>query len=120
MAAKKKSTAKAAKTAAANDAKKAATKAQVLSGIAERTGLSKKDVDSVFEALSSMIQKDLKKTGPGVFSVPGLMKIKVVRKPPTKSRKGVNPFTGEEMVIKAKPARNVVKVQPLKNLKSMV
>ena len=52
--------------------------------------------------------------------MPGLMKIKVVRKPATKARPGINPFTGEEIMIKAKPARNVVKVTPLKNLKEMV
>ena len=67
-----------------------------------------------------MIKKDIGKRGPGVFTVPGLMKIKVVRKPATKARKGVNPFTKEEMMFKAKPARNVVKVLALKNLKTMV
>ena len=67
-----------------------------------------------------MIKKDLGKRGPGTFTVPGLMKIKVVRKPATKARKGTNPFTGEEMMFKAKPARNVVKVQALKGLKDMV
>ena len=67
-----------------------------------------------------MIKKDLGKRGPGVFTVPSLMKIKVVRKPATKARKGINPFTGEETVFKAKPARNVVKVLPLKALKEMV
>ena len=55
-----------------------------------------------------------------MFNVPGLMKIKVVRKPATKARKGINPFTGEETMFKAKPARNVVKVTPLKALKDMV
>ncbi|MCK4951550.1 MAG: HU family DNA-binding protein, partial [Gammaproteobacteria bacterium] len=57
---------------------------------------------------------------PGTFTVPGLMKVKVVRKPATKARKGINPFTGEEMMFKAKPARNVAKVLPLKGLKDMV
>ncbi|MEE9422699.1 MAG: HU family DNA-binding protein, partial [Gammaproteobacteria bacterium] len=68
----------------------------------------------------TLIKRDLKRNGPGVYTVPGLMKIKVVRKPATKSRKGVNPFTGEAMVFKAKPARNVVKVLALKALKDMV
>ena len=67
-----------------------------------------------------MIKKDLGKKGPGIFTVPGLMKIKVVRKPATKARKGINPFTGEEMMFKAKPSRNVVKVLALKGLKDMV
>ncbi len=120
MAVKKKTAKKTAAKKSAVAAKKPATKSEVMGFIADKTGLTKKDVGSVFEALGTMIQKELKKSGPGVFSVPGLMKIKVVRKPATKARKGVNPFTGEEMVFKAKPARNVVKVLPLKNLKDMV
>ncbi|BCO32741.1 DNA-binding protein [Thiohalobacter sp. COW1] len=117
MAAKKK-TAK--KKAAAKAAPKATTKSETLSYIADKTGLTKKDVGAVFDALSMLIKRDLKRNGPGFYNVPGLMKIKVVRKPATKARKGINPFTGEEMVFKAKPARNVVKVTPLKNLKDMV
>ncbi|MEJ2644143.1 MAG: HU family DNA-binding protein [Gammaproteobacteria bacterium] len=121
MAAKKKATTKTAKTkAVAKAAKKPTTKSETFSFIADKTGLAKKDVGAVFDTLSQLIKRDLKKAGPGVYTVPGLMKIKVVRKPATKSRKGVNPFTGEEMTIKAKPARNVVKVLPLKNLKEMV
>lgn len=120
MAAKKKAATKPAKKSAAPASKKPATKAEILSDIATQTGLTKKQVGSVLDALSGLIQRDLKKNGPGVFTVPGLMKIKVVRKPAVKARKGINPFTGEEMIFKAKPARNVVKVQPLKNLKDMV
>lgn len=120
MAAKKKAATKPAKKNAATGGKKAATKSEILGGIAEQTGLSKKQVGAVFEALSGMIQRDLKKSGPGIFTVPGLMKVKVVRKPATKARKGVNPFTGEAMVFKAKPARNVVKIQAMKGLKDMV
>ena len=74
----------------------------------------------MFEELEGLIKKNLGRRGPGFFTVPGLMKIKVVRKPATKARKGINPFTREEMVFKAKPARNVVKVLALKNLKDMV
>jgi len=96
------------------------TKSQVIGEISEKTELTRKEVQSVFDAMSDLIMKDLKPRGPGVFTVPGLMKIKVVRKPATKARKGINPFTGEETVFKAKPARNVVKVQPLKGLKDMV
>jgi nucleoid DNA-binding protein len=55
-----------------------------------------------------------------VFTIPGLCKIVVQRKPATKERQGINPFTGEETTFKAKPARNVIKVRPLKNLKDMV
>lgn len=100
--------------------KKPRTKSQILSDIAEETGLTRKEVQSVFDAMSGLIKKDLGRRGPGAFTVPSLMKIKVVRKPATKARKGINPFTGEETTFKAKPARNVVKVQALKALKDMV
>ena len=99
--------------------KKAPTKSQIVGAIAEETELSKKQVNAVFDALAGEIKKNLK-SGPGVFTVPGLLKLKVVRKPATKARKGINPFTGEEMMFKAKPARNVVKALPLKALKEMV
>ncbi|MGB2984705.1 MAG: HU family DNA-binding protein [Phycisphaerae bacterium] len=109
-----------AKKMAAKAAAKARTKTEVFGGLADYVDMSKKDVACVFDGLAEMIKKDLGKRGPGVFTVPGLMKIKVVRKPATKARKGTNPFTGEEMMFKAKPARNVVKVLPLKGLKGMV
>ena len=96
------------------------TKSEVMNSIAETTGLARKEVISVFDALNSMIEANLKPRGPGTFSVPGLMKIKVNKKAATKARKGINPFTGEETTFKAKPARKVVKVTPLKNLKDMV
>jgi len=96
------------------------TKSEIVSGIADATGLTKKDVESVFEAMASQIKKSLGQSGPGAYTVPGLLKLIVLRKPATKARKGINPFTGEEAVFKAKPARNVVKVRPLKNLKDMV
>lgn len=120
MATKKKATRKTAtKKKAAAKAGKPATKSEVFGFISEQTGLTKKEVGAVFEALSAMIKRELKR-GPGVFTVPGLMKIKVVKKPATKARKGINPFTGEEIMIKAKPARRVVKVQALKGLKDMI
>ncbi len=96
------------------------TKSEVMGAIADETGLTKKEVASVFEAMAGLIKKDLGRRGPGTFTVPGLMKIRLKRKPATKARKGVNPFTGEEMMFKAKPARNVVKVLALKALKDMV
>ena len=101
-------------------AKKAPTKTEILNNIAEQTELNKKDVAAVFDALAGEIGKALGKRGPGTFSIPGLCKILVQRKPATKARKGINPFTGEEQMFKAKPARNVVKIRPLKNLKDMV
>jgi nucleoid DNA-binding protein len=99
---------------------KARTKTEVFGELADASDLTKKQIAGIFDGLASLIKKDLSRRGPGVFTVPGLMKIKVVRKPATKARKGINPFTREEMIFKAKPARNVVKVLPLKNLKSMV
>jgi len=118
-AAKKKTTAKAA-TKPIKSIKEPYTKTQLYSTIAERTGLKKKDVDSVMTELADIMNGHVKRNGAGVFTLPGLMKVKVVRKPATRARKGINPFTGEPTVFKAKPARNVVKVQPLKNLKEMV
>jgi len=99
---------------------KAMSKSEVVSGIADATGLTKKQVSSVFEAMAGQIKKSLGRSGPGAYVVPGLMKLVVVRKPATNARKGINPFTGEETMFKAKPARNVVKIRPLKNLKGMV
>ncbi len=105
---------------AASKAPKPASKSEVLTNISEATDLTKKDVAAVFDSLSSVIKKQLGKRGPGVFTIPGLCKLVVQRKPATKARKGINPFTKEEIMIKAKPARNVVKIRPLKNLKEMV
>jgi len=95
-------------------------KSEIVSGISEQTGLTKKQVSSVFDAMSEQIKKSLGKKGPGAYMLPGLMKIMVVRKPAVKARKGINPFTKEETTFKAKPARNVIKIRPLKNLKDMV
>jgi len=99
---------------------KSMTKSEIISGISKATGLAKKDVNSVFEAMAAQIKKSLGRNGPGAYAVPGLMKLVVQRKPATEARKGINPFTGEETIFKAKPARNVVKIRPLKNLKDMV
>lgn len=96
------------------------TKSEIVSGIADATGLTKKDVNAVFDAMASQIKKSLGEVGPGAYTVPGLMKLTVQRKPATEAHKGINPFTGEETIFKAKPARNVVKIRPLKNLKDMV
>lgn len=96
------------------------TKSEIYNALAEETGLTKKDVGAVFEAMAGLIKTDLSKKGPGVFNVAGLLKLKVVRKPATKEREGINPFTQEPTIFKAKPARNVVKALPLKALKDMV
>lgn len=99
--------------------KSALNKSQILTTISENTELSKKQISEVFEELSLLMQRHLRKGAAGEFTVPGLMKCVVKRKPATKARKGVNPFTGEEITFKAKPARNVVKIRPLKKLKEM-
>jgi nucleoid DNA-binding protein len=98
---------------------KVRSKSEIYGELAQASDLSRKQVATIFDDLANLIKTDISK-GPGIFTVPGLMKIKVIRKPATKARKGVNPFTGEEMMFKAKPARNVVKVLALKNLKAMV
>lgn len=99
---------------------KAFTKSEILSNIANLTGLAQKQVGTVIEALHMVIERHVKKGGPGVFVLPGLLKLQVIHKPATKARKGVNPFTGLETTFKAKPARNIVKVRALKRLKEMV
>ena len=93
------------------------TKSQILGNIADSTGLTKKEVGAVMDELESLIERSIKKRGAGEFTVPGLMKITTVKKPARKARKGINPFTGEETVFKAKPASIAVKVRPLKKLK---
>ena len=99
--------------------KKAYTKSEILNYIAEHTELSKKEVSGVLDALGNIMHRHLCKRSAGEFTVPGLMKCRVQRKPATKARKGINPFTKEETVFKAKPARNIIKVRPLKKLKDM-
>lgn len=96
------------------------TKGEIVSGIADATGLTRKQVSSVFESIAGQVKRSLGRSGPGTYTLPGLMKLTVVRKPATKARKGINPFTGEETMFKAKPARNIVKIRPLKSLKDMV
>lgn len=95
-------------------------KTAILNEITTSTGLTKKQISSVLDELEILIQRHIKKGAAGQFILPGLMKIEVKRKPATKARKGINPFTGEETMFKAKPARNVVKIRPLKKLKDMV
>ena len=99
--------------------KKPMTKSQILAGLAESTGLSKKEIEKVFDSLTGMINDGIRRTD-DVFVIPGLLKIRNVRKKATKERQGVNPKTGEPITIAARPATNVVKVSALKNLKEMV
>lgn len=96
------------------------SKSNMIKAITDHTGLNKKEVVSVLDSLTQVIEKHVKSGGPGVFVLPGLMKISVVKKPARAARKGVNPFTGEEIMIKARPAYKAVKVKALKKLKEMV
>jgi nucleoid DNA-binding protein len=105
----------------ATNTKKPPTKSEIYAKIADDTGLTRKDIAAVFESLNGQIKKNLGGRGaPGIFTVPGLLKLRVVKKPARPARKGVNPFTGEEMMFKAKPASKAVKVTALKALKDMV
>ena len=106
--------------AAPAPAAKAPTKSEILVNISGATELSRKQVASVFDALAGEIKNAMGKKGAGVFTVPGLMKITLRHKPAQKTRKGIDPFTKQEKMFKAKPASKVVKVRPLKNLKDMV
>lgn len=124
----KKATKKAAPKAAPKAAIKRSTtaitdpfsKSQLLNAISEETGVARKEVTAILESLASIVERHVKKRGAGQFTLPGLLKIVTQRKPATKARKGINPFTGEETVFKAKPARTVVKIRALKKLKDMV
>ncbi len=96
---------------------KALTKSQIIASLADQAELKKKQVSCVFGALADLVKSAVGKKGPGVFVVPGLMKITVVQKPAVPARMGINPFTKQEQMFKAKPARRVVKIRALKALK---
>ena len=95
------------------------TKTQIVNQIAEENELSRKQVNSVLDSLSDIMQLHLRKRSVGEFVLPGLLKIQTVKKPATKARMGINPFTKEEQMFKAKPASTTVKVRALKKLKEM-
>jgi len=96
------------------------SKSGMIKTITDVTTLNKRDVVAVLDCLTQVIEKHVKTGGPGIFVMPGLMKISVVKKPARPARKGINPFTGEEIMIKAKPAYKAVKIKALKKLKAMV
>lgn len=95
------------------------TKGGIIKALMDMTTLPKKDITAVLDGIGALIESHVKSRGPGKFVMPGLMKISVVKKPATPARKGKNPFTGEEVMFKAKPARRVVKVRALRKLKEM-
>lgn len=99
---------------------KSLTKSEVLQHLAEKAGLTKKQVQDLFTALEGLIESELKKKDV-VFTIPGLLKLKVKRKPATKAGTKPNPFKkGEMMEVKAKPAKNTVVARPLKALNELV
>jgi len=105
----------------ATNTRKPPTKSEIYAAISADTGLTRKDVEAVFESLNAQIKSSLSGRGaPGIFTIPGLLKMRVVTKAARPARKGVNPFTGEEMMFKAKPASKGVRVSALKRLKDMV
>lgn len=103
-----------------SDKKKPITKSIVIKTISDATGKSGKEVGVFLDALSVLAKEQLGKKGPGVFILPGLLKLTLVKKPATKARKGINPFTKEEVVFKAKPAKNVIKAKALKGFQEAI
>ncbi|MFT7558879.1 MAG: nucleoid DNA-binding protein [Flavobacteriales bacterium] len=95
------------------------SKTKILNQISENTELSRKQVQSVLDEISDLIEGHIKKRSCGEFVLPGLLKVVAVKKPARKARKGRNPATGEEMMFAPKPASITVKVRPLKKLKEM-
>jgi nucleoid DNA-binding protein len=129
MAAKKTSAKKATKKAPAKKAvsarkitavKKPMTKSAIINELTQNTQLNKKQVASVLDEIAILIERHIKKRAPGQFTLPGLLKIEVKKRPATKKREGRNPRTGEKMIIKAKPAHKVVRIKPLKGVKDMI
>ena len=96
------------------------SKSALVQNLADRHSdkMSRKDVKSVLEALATLGHQELKKNG--IFVLPGLVRMVVVKKPATKERKGINPFTGQPTVFKAKPARKVIKARPVKAAKDAI
>ncbi len=100
---------------------KAPTKSEIMNSLSEKTGLNKKDIAGVFEALTAEIEENIaKKTASGQFTIPGLCKIVVKERPALPKRQVRNPGTGEMVWAKPRPASRQVKVRPLKGLKDMV
>ena len=94
------------------------SKSELIGKIAAEHALSKKDVRGVIETIATIGYKELKKNG--AFVVPGFAKFVVIKKPATKARKGINPFTKEPTVFKAKPARKLIRARPVKGVKDSV
>jgi nucleoid DNA-binding protein len=101
-------------------AKKRMTKSEFVGAIAKKSGLEKKQVTSALTALNEVIYKELSRGGAGEVVLPGLIKLVTVKKPAVPAREGINPFTGQPAVFKARPASKVVKARPVKQLKDAI
>jgi nucleoid DNA-binding protein len=119
-AAKRPAARKASPAKAAPGVKRKMTKTGILNEIATNTDLNRKQVAAVLDELESLIERHIRKRSAGEFTLPGLLKVKSVKRPASKKRMGRNPATGEEIVISAKPASIRVRVTALKRLKEMV
>lgn len=95
-------------------------KTQFVTTLAEKSGLNKKQATSALDTINAMVAQQLGKRGPGEVLIPGLLKLNIVDKPATPKHEGVNPFTKEPMMYKARAARKVIKVRPLKALKDAI
>ena len=96
------------------------TKSQFVTALAEQSGINKKQATAALDTINAMVVQQLGKKGPGEVLIPGLLKLKIVVKPATRKHEGINPFTKQPMTYKAKPARKVVRVRPLKALTDAV
>jgi len=96
------------------------SKSQFVTTLAEKSGLNKKQASSALDTINAMVAQQLSKRGPGEVLIPGLLKLNIVDKPATRKHEGINPFTKEPMTFKAKAARKVIRVRPLKALKDAV
>ena len=96
------------------------SKSELQAALAQKSGLTRKQVAAVLDGLSEVMRQQLGKKGPGEFVLPGLLKLNVIVKPAVPARKGINPFTKEPTVFKAKPKRKVIKARVLKSLKEAV
>lgn len=96
------------------------SKSQFVENVAKQSGLTKKEAAAALQALNSLVAQQLSKRGPGEVIIPGLLRLGVVEKPATAQHEGLNPFTKQPMIYKARPARTVIKVRPLKALKDAV
>lgn len=96
------------------------TKADIIEILAKKAKIQKKQALTALDALTAIIHAHLIKKNVGVFTLPGIAKFKTTRKLAVKSRKAINPFTGEMTTYAAKPAHNIVKIKPLKKLKDII